>query len=70
MRAEQVSNLLRRVERRWAGRLKSLGQIRDQVVVASEHALQWTFERDGSSIPIPVTVIAGGLRRYRRRSRD
>jgi hypothetical protein len=70
MRAEQLLSLHRRIERGWAGCMTSLEQIRDQVVVATEHALQWMFRRDGSSIPIPVTVVAGGLQRYRRRSRD
>jgi hypothetical protein len=70
MRAEYLLSLHRRVERGWAGCMKSLEQIRDQVVGATEHALQWMFGRDGSSIPIPVPVIAGRLQLYRRRSRD
>ncbi len=70
MRAEDVLSLHRRVDRGWAGCMKSLRPIRDRVVVATEHALQLLFGRDGSTTPIPVRVIAGGLKLYRRRSHD
>lgn len=68
MRAGYLLNLHRRCVRAWAGYMRSPRQIRDQVDVATGHALQLMFGRDGSSIPIPVTVIAGGL--HRRRSHD
>ena len=70
MRAGYLLNLHRRFVRAWAVHMRSPRQIRDQVDVATWHALQSMFGRDGASIPIPVTVIAGGLRPYRRRSHD
>jgi hypothetical protein len=70
MRAEYSLNLHRRIVRRWAERAKSLKQIRDQVVVATEHTLQCMLGRDDPSIRVPVTVIADRTQLYRRRSRD
>jgi hypothetical protein len=70
MRAGYLLSLRRGGERGWAGRITSLRQIRDEVVVASGHALQLMFGRDGSPIPIPVKVVAGRSQLYRRRSRD
>lgn len=60
----------RRIERRWAERIKSLKQIRGQIVVATERTLQRMFNRDGSLIPIPVRAVAVRQRLDRNRSRD
>jgi hypothetical protein len=58
----------RRIERQWAERIKSLEQIRGEIVVATERALQRLFDNDGSLIPIPVRTVVE--RRRRDQSRD
>jgi hypothetical protein len=44
----------RRVERKWAMRLKSLG---GRIVDAAERALQGVLNQEGPLIPIPVRVV-------------
>lgn len=44
----------RRIERRWAERIKSLTQSRRQLVVATERTLQRVFDNVGPLIPVPV----------------
>jgi hypothetical protein len=46
------------MERQWAERIKSLGQIRGLVVTATERALQRAFN-DGPRIPVPVGKVRG-----------
>lgn len=70
MTGKYPSSFYRRVERSWAGRIKSLRQIRGQIVVATERTLQRMFNRDGSLIPIPVRAVSDRQRRDRGRSRD
>ena len=43
----------RRVERQWAERIKSLSQIRGQIVVGTERTLQRAFNNDDSLISVP-----------------
>jgi hypothetical protein len=58
----------RRIERRWAERIRSLMQGHRQIVVAAEQALQ-RLVRGRALIPIPVRVV--NPRRFdRARSRD
>jgi len=58
----------RRIERRWAERIRSLMQSHRQIVVAAEQALQ-RLVRDRALIPIPARVV--NPRRFdRARSRD
>ena len=63
-------SLHRRTEAGRAERIESLRQIRGQIVVAIERALQRMFNRDGSLIPIPVRAVADRRRLDRCRSRD
>lgn len=70
MTGKYPSSFYRRVERSCAGRIKSLRQIRGQIVVATERTLQRMFNRDGSLIPIPVRAVSDRQRRDRCRSRD
>ena len=58
----------RRIERRWAERIRSLMQSHRQIVVAAEQALQ-RLVRGRALIPIPARVV--NPRRFdRARSRD
>jgi len=58
----------RRIERRWAERIRSLMQGHRQIVVAAEQALQ-RLVRGRALIPIPARVV--NPRRFdRARSRD
>ena len=41
----------RRIERQWAERIKSLRQIRSEIVVATEQTLQRVFNNEVSVIP-------------------
>ena len=47
----------RRIERQWAERIKSLRQIRGQIVVGTERTLQLLFLNDGSLIPVPIRAV-------------
>ena len=58
----------RRIERQWAERIKSLKQIRSEIVVAAERVLQRLFDNDVSLIPIPVRTAVE--RRRPDQSRD
>ena len=51
-------------------RIRSLREMRDQIVVAIERTLQRIFNRHGALIPIPVKSAADPRRLDRRRSRD
>ena len=58
----------RSIGRQWAERIKSLRQIRGQIVVATERMLQRLFNNNGSLIPVPVrTVVDRRLDRPRPR---
>jgi hypothetical protein len=46
----------RRIERKWAERIKSLKQISGQIAVEAELTMQRLFNNDDSLIPIPVRV--------------
>lgn len=63
-------SFLRRIERQWAERIKSLRQIRGQIVVTTERALQGAFSDKGSLIPITVRTVVDRRRLDQRRSRD
>jgi hypothetical protein len=70
MGAKYSSSVHRRIQRQWAERIKSLRQIRGQIVVAAGRTLQRAFSNEGSLIPVPVgTVVARG-RLDQRRPRD
>ena len=60
----------RRIERRWAQPMRSLGQIHGKIVVAAERALQWVFGNNGSLIPIPVRAAVDRRRLEGSRPRD
>lgn len=68
MSAIYPSSFHRRIERQWAERIKSLGQIRGEIAVATSRALQRLFDNDGSLIPIPVRTAVE--RRRLDQSRD
>jgi hypothetical protein len=59
----------RRMERQWAERIKSLGQIRGLVVTATERALQRAFN-DGPRIPVPVGRVVDPIQLDRSQPRD
>ena len=47
----------RPIERQWAEGIKSLRQIRGQIVVGTERTLQLLFLNDGSLIPVPTRAV-------------
>jgi hypothetical protein len=47
----------RRIERQWAERIKSVGQVHGQIVVATERTLQRVFNNKSSLIPVPVRRV-------------
>jgi hypothetical protein len=57
MSAIYPSSVHRRVERQWAERIKSVAQIRGQIVVATERTLQHVFNNKSSPIPDPVIGV-------------
>ena len=59
----------RRIERQWAERIKSHGQIRDLVVTATERALQGAFN-DGSLIPVSARRVVDSIQVDRSQPRD
>ena len=63
-------SFLRRIERQWAERTRSLGQIHGQIVVAAERTLQRVFNDEVSLTPIPIRMVADRRRLNQRRSRD
>jgi hypothetical protein len=54
MSAKYRMSVHRRIEQKWAARLKSLG---GRIVAAAEQALQGVFNQNGALIPIPVRVV-------------
>jgi hypothetical protein len=50
----------RRIERQWAERIKSLRQIRGEIV-ATGRTLQHVLNNDGSLISVPAGTIVGRL---------
>ena len=60
----------RRIEQRWAERIKSLGQIHGRVFVATERTLQHVFNNDGSLIPVPIRRFAERRRLEQSRPHD
>jgi hypothetical protein len=59
MSAVYPLNVHRRIERQWAERIKSLGQVRGQIVVAAGRTLQHLSNQKCSLIPIPVRAKRG-----------
>jgi hypothetical protein len=59
MSAVYPLNVHRRIERQWAERIKSLGKVRTQIVVAAERTLQHLSNQKCSLIPIPVRAKRG-----------
>ena len=55
------------LERRLAERIQSLGQIRSQIVVATERTLQRFFNNESALIPIPVRTVDRRLDQCRSR---
>jgi hypothetical protein len=70
MSAKYLSMVYRRIGRRWAERVKSLGQIHGQVVVWAKRTLQHLFSNDDSLIPVPVRAIVDRRQLDRPRPRD
>jgi hypothetical protein len=70
MSAEYWLSVHRRVERQWARRIKSLGQIHDQIVVWTGATLRRVFNDDASLIPIPVRAFTDRRRIDRSRLHD
>ena len=70
MSAKYPLSIYRRIERQWAERIKSLGQIRGQVVTATDRTLQRVFNYKSSLIPIPVRTVAERRRLDQYRPRD
>ena len=61
----------RRIERQWAERIKSLRQVRGQIVVATERTLQRVFNNnEGSLIPVTIRTVVDRRRLDQCRSRD
>jgi hypothetical protein len=60
----------RRVERQWAERIKSLSQIRGQIVAGTERTVQRAFNNDDSLISVPVRAIVDRRQLDRSRPRD
>jgi hypothetical protein len=56
-------NVHRRIEQRWAQRIKSLREIHGQIVVATEQTLQHVFNNGGSRILVAART-AGDRRRH------
>jgi hypothetical protein len=59
----------RRIERQWAERIKSVGQIRGQIVVATGRTLQRIFNNK-SSLPVPVRRVVDRRRIDQSQPRD
>jgi hypothetical protein len=63
-------SFLRRSERQWVERIKSLRQVRGQIVVAIKRMLQPMSDNGGSLIPVPVRAVVDRRRLDPRRSDD
>jgi hypothetical protein len=61
---------LRRLERAWDERIKSLRQVCAQIAMAAEQALQRLFGNEGSLIAIPMRAGTNRRRLDQGRSRD
>jgi len=61
---------LHRSEPSWAERIKSLVQIRGQIVAVAERALRRLFNIEDRLIPIPIPADADRRRWDQGRSRD
>ena len=70
MIAIYLFSFLRRIERQWVERIRLLRQIRGQIVVATERALQRAFDNEGSLIPVTVRTVADRRRLDQCRSHD
>jgi len=62
MNPKYSSGFQRRIERRFVERIKSLGQIHGQILVAAKRTLQRAFNDGDSLIPVRARTVA-----YRRR---
>jgi hypothetical protein len=60
----------RRIERQWAERIKSLRQMRGEIVVASEQTLQRVFNNEVSLIPSANKKGHGRIQHDRSPPRD
>ena len=70
MSAVYPLSILRRIERQWAKRVKSLGKIRGQIVAATERTLQHVISNEGTPIPVPVRTGIDRRQLDRSRPRD
>ena len=70
MRGSFPDGFLSGIERRWAGSMKSLEQIHDQIVAAAERTLPGAFNGEGSLVLIPVRMIVRSARLDRGRPHD
>jgi hypothetical protein len=59
-----------RIERRWSESIHSLRQIRGQIVVGTERALQRVFNNDDTLIPVPVRAVVNRRQLDQSRPRD
>jgi hypothetical protein len=59
-----------RIERRWSESIHSLRQIRGQIVVGTERALQRLFNNDDTLIPVPVRAVVNRRQLDQSRPRD
>jgi hypothetical protein len=63
-------DLLRRSERQWTERMKSVGQTAGKIVVAAMRTLQRALNHDGVLIPVPVRAAVDRRQLDRSRRRD
>jgi hypothetical protein len=70
MSAKYPLSVRRRIEWRWAERIRLLRQIRGQIVVETERALQRAFNNKGALILMPVRTVVDRRRLDQCRPRD
>jgi hypothetical protein len=70
MTAIHPLSIHRCIERQWAERINSLRQIRGQIVVGTERALQRVFNNDDSLIPVTIRAIVDRRQIDQSRPRD
>jgi hypothetical protein len=70
MSAKYPLSSRRRIERRWAERIRLLRQIRGQIVVETARALQRAFNNKGPLILIPIRTVVDRRRLDQCQPRD
>jgi hypothetical protein len=70
MNAKYPLSVRRRIERRWAERIRLLRQIRGQIVIETERALQRAFNNKGRLILMPVRTVVDRRRLDQCQPRD